>query len=369
FYWKANDRLNNAEILHRLKNAGLNIHKQKLTKILNNPFYCGIMSHNLLNGEVIEGKHEKLISKDIFLLANSIKSRNTTWKHSKDFSKVPLKNFLKCGVCGSSFCGYLVKKKNLWYYKCNKTGCKCNKSAITLNKLFIERLNKFTVMEKYIEPVKDEFIKLFTETSKESVNHIKVLNTRLQETERKMDAIDERFATGEIDKDLYQKFISKYKTEKSEINTELDSLSFKNSNLEKGLEKYCQILTKPSLLWASNGYKGKLELQELMFPKGISYDREKNDFRTPEINEVVFAMAEIARDIEGKDKGDLCNFNIKSPLVPGTGLEPVRLLRSQDFLTGYGFRRDCAPQSLWSGLYLDHTSRLRPPPSSLYTFP
>jgi hypothetical protein len=116
-----------------------------------------------------------------------------------------------------------------------------------------------------------------------------------------------------------------------EINTELDSLTFENSNLEKRLEKYCRILTKPTLLWASNGYKGKLELQELMFPKGILYNKEKSDFRTPEINEVAFAMAEIARGIEGNEKGDLCNFNIKSPLVLWTGLEPVRLLRSQDF--------------------------------------
>ena len=62
-----------------------------------------------------------------------------------------------------------------------------------------------------------------------------------------------------------------------------------------------------------------------MFPKGILYDPENTDFRTPEINEVVFAMTEIARDIERKDKGNLIDFNIKSPLVSGKGLEPSRL--------------------------------------------
>lgn len=284
-----------------------------------------IIHHNLLNGEVVEGKHEKLISKDIFLLANGIKGRNTTWKHNKDFSEVPLKNFLKCDVCGSSFCGYLVKKKNLWYYKCNKTGCKCNKSAKTLNELFIEKLNKFTVMEKYIEPVKDEFIKLFNKTAKESVSHIKTLNIRLLDIEKKIDALEERFVTGEIERELYQKFVNRYKTEKLEINAELGSLSFENSNLEKRLEKYCQILTKPSLLWVSNGYNGKLELQELMFPKGILYNKEKGDFRTPEINEVAFVLAEIAKDVEQNDKGGLIDFNSKSPLVSGVGLEPTRL--------------------------------------------
>ena len=58
-----------------------------------------------------------------------------------------------------------------------------------------------------------------------------------------------------------------------------------------------------------------------MFPKGILYDRENTDFRTPEINEVAFKITEIARDIEQKNKGNLIDFNSKSPLVSGRRLE------------------------------------------------
>lgn len=62
--------------------------------------------------------------------------------------------------------------------------------------------------------------------------------------------------------------------------------------------------------------KGKLELQELMFPKGILFDREKNDYRTIETNPVMFTIVEISRSLEGKNKGDLELFNSKSPSVP-----------------------------------------------------
>ena len=103
------------------------------------------------------------------------------------------------------------------------------------------------------------------------------------------------------------------------------TLNFENSNLEKRVEKYCQVLRNLPQLWASNGYKGKLELQELMFPKGIVYDREISNYRTIEINEVAFAMTEIARDIEGNEKGDLGNFYQKSPSVPRRRLELPRL--------------------------------------------
>ncbi|MBA3681744.1 MAG: recombinase family protein [Bacteroidetes bacterium] len=323
FYWKATDRLTNVEIIQKLKNAGLNMWKQKLAEILANPFYCGIMSHNLLNGEVIEGKHEKLISREIFLKANEIKPRNSTWKHNTDFSKIPLKNFLKCEDCGSSFVGYMVKKKGLWYYKCNKLGCKCNRSAKSLNELFINKLKEYSVEAKYISPVKDEFIKYFNETAQEGANHLVLLTSRLNDLNGKIEGIQERFVTGEIDKELYQKFIGKFKKDRLDISTEMDTLTFENSNREKRLEKYCQIVEKLPSIWDYNGYKGKLELQELMFPQGILYNRENNEYRTPEINEVFAKIAAIAEDLAAKKKGDFGLYNQKSPCVPGTGLEPV----------------------------------------------
>ena len=71
---------------------------------------------------------------------------------------------------------------------------------------------------------------------------------------QRIDALEERYAIGEIDKELYLKFISKYRKEKLDISTEMDTLNFENSNLEKRVEKYCQILGNLPDLWASNGY-------------------------------------------------------------------------------------------------------------------
>lgn len=325
FYWKAEDKLSNNQILQKLKNAGLNISKQKLTKLLANPFYCGIMTHNILNGQVIEGKHEKLISKELFLAANNMKSRNCTWKHTKDFSEVPLKNFLKCGLCGSSFVGYLVKKKNLWYYKCNKDGCKCNRSAKTLNQLFIEKLSTFTIQDKYIEPVKDEFIKYFHSKVKESESSVITLKVRLKALEAKIEALNERFAVGEITGELYHNYIPKYKGERLEIRSEIDAFTFENSNLEKRIEKYCKILVQPALLWASNGYRGKLELQELIFPSGLTYHRENNDYRTKEINPVITVMTGLLDGYPSFNLGTSSGGVKKSPFVPRRRLELPRL--------------------------------------------
>lgn len=325
FYWKVEDKLTNAEILLKLKNLGLTLRKQQLSKIFTNPFYCGVMSHKLLNGQVMEGKHELLISKEIFLQANNIKTRNVKWSHRKDFSQVPLKNFMKCADCGSSFCGYLVKRKNIWYYKCNKTGCKCNRSAKSLNDLFLKGLFGYTFSSDLIAPVKYEFTKFFDENMKEMEKDVEILKGRLTETVKRIETLEERFAIGEIDRELYGKFNTKYRKEKLEILTEMDKKQFKNSNLEKWLDKYCQVLTNLPSLWTSSSYMGKLELQELLFPKGILYDRKNNCFRTPEINSVAVLMSQIARERTENEKGDIGVFYQLSPFVPRRGLEPLSL--------------------------------------------
>jgi hypothetical protein len=339
FYWKAVDKLSNNEIIHKLEKLGLKISKQKLTEIFKNPFYCGILSHNWLEGKVAEGKHEKLVPKEIFLMVNQNKTRVSTWKHNKDFTKVPLKNFMKCELCGSSYCGYLVKRKNLWYYKCNLTGCKCNISAKHIAGLFTQKLNEYTLPEKYLEPVKHEFLKYCTEISKDSDNTAEILKGRITELNKKIDTINERWALGEISKELYDQYNTKYIAERLEISEKMSDLKGENSNLEKRIEKYLRILLKPAQLWASNGYMGKLELQKLLFPEGIFYNRKNDTFRTPEVNPVAFVLSSFSVSMLGKNEGTFGLDNQKSRFVPGTGLEPVRLLRSQDFRTRYAFQR------------------------------
>ena len=59
-----------------LEKLGLKLNHQRMSVIFKNPFYCGLMAHNALEGKLIEGSHEKLISKELFLKVNEIQSHN-----------------------------------------------------------------------------------------------------------------------------------------------------------------------------------------------------------------------------------------------------------------------------------------------------
>ena len=116
FEWKATG-MKNEEITTRLVNMGVKMYKQQLHKIFVNPFYCGLVAHGMLNGEVVEGKHEPMISKELFLTVNNIISESTRYgvPHKMENDNLPLKVFLKCLECGEPLTGYYMKKKKIHY--------------------------------------------------------------------------------------------------------------------------------------------------------------------------------------------------------------------------------------------------------------
>jgi len=144
FAWKADEGLSNEAIRARLAEKGLKLNHQRISETFRNPFYCGMMVHNMLEGQVVEGNHEKIISKELFLKVNGLLNQNAhgyTIKEEND--NLPLKRFIHCDDCGKPMRGYIVQKKNIHYYKCNTVGCGNNKSAKTLNERFAKILEAF----------------------------------------------------------------------------------------------------------------------------------------------------------------------------------------------------------------------------------
>ena len=130
FEWKKVEGLSLDAIRIRLAQKGITLCKQRVAAILRNPFYAGLISHNMLDGEVVPGNHEPLISKELFLQVNGIlESNNHGYSVKEENEALPLKRFLKCAKCGQSLHGYIVKKKGIHYYKCSTLG-ECIDTAI-----------------------------------------------------------------------------------------------------------------------------------------------------------------------------------------------------------------------------------------------
>ena len=325
FEWKLEEKVSNIEIASRLRNVGINITSKRLTTILRNPFYCGILIGNILGEEIVEGKHPILVSKEVFWQVQEIMNGNYHgYTKEKENSKYPLKNFVVCDDCNTRLTGYTVKKKNIDYYKCNKIGCSCNKNAKQLHIKFIDFLTTYMIEEKMIEPIKHTMSHLFHQLNKDKIQTRKQYLEELKKIEDKIEKIQENRVLGDITNELFEKFSNKYLKEKQEIENQIQHNTPDLSNLDYCIEHALKISSNLPSLWAFKDCQTQKRLQELIFPEGIRYSKTNDTYRTERINTIFSLIPQLKRVLEENKSGHNNEKLLMSACVPGAGIEPAR---------------------------------------------
>jgi site-specific DNA recombinase len=322
FHWKAEEELTAVEIADRLKKLGFKVTAKRLSEIFRNPFYCGLISHSTLDGQLVEGKHPPIVSKDLFLKVNDVLTQNPQgYKQEKEKEALPLKRFLKCAECGTNYTGYYRKNKNIYYYKCNKTGCKCNRNANALHESWKSLLAEYTIDPNILETIEVRIREYFLEIDKAGQKNENDLKVKLEEINRKIELIQERFALDEISKELYDRFLPKYIEERKELSLQFQNTNLKLSNHLKMLPSTLIKCSKLTTLWDKKCFSKKQKMQFSLFKEGLEYDRKNDNYRTPKIN----LFLELTRSISSiikKKNGDKSKFQFTlSPSVAGARLE------------------------------------------------
>ena len=326
FYWKANDRLTTEEIRRKIADNGVRISSQRMSEIFRNPFYCGLIVHNMLDGHIVEGKHEKMISHELFLRVNGILAENrVAVTTDPENDEIPLKRFLRCEECGKFLRAYKAYKNKKYYYKCNTLGCKCNKNAESLHQEFKNILSDYVLDinedTKYL--IKEQMISSFNQLTEQTELTNKELKVKLVEVNKKLARLEERFILEEINKDMFEKYNAIFLDEKKKIEQELSGVDFKGSNLEEYIDFAITSASKLATVWDLGDYKQKQELQFLIFPDGILYNRKNDRCRTENVDEIFSYFAGVARVLK-ENKNGSCKGKMQLPsLVARTGIEPV----------------------------------------------
>lgn len=78
-----------------------------------------------------------------------------------------------------------------------------------------------------------------------------------------------------------------------------------SSNLEKAIEKGLKYAENLHQMWVSADYCNKQKLQYLLFPVGMSYDKENNTVLTTSVNTLFSEIAVQERILADTKKGNL----------------------------------------------------------------
>ena len=322
FKWRLKNTFSNAAIVRRLNAAGMKINEKRLYEIFKNPFYCGILVCKMIPGEIIEGKHKPIVSKKDFLKINS-KSHPQVKEYKTDHDQLPLKHFVYCEACNTQLTGFIVKQKGLYYYKCRIKDCNCSKSAKKLHEEFKEILMNYQIDPKHLNIMKEVMTYTYNSLSKDIRENKANIKKQMSLLKSKKETIEERFAIGEIGKEIYSKFKIKYEEEEITLKANLSNSTISSSNLEKAINKALKLSSDLCELWSNGGLPQKRKIQDLVFPSGIGYDKSINRVQTRRVNSIFKLIPSISDDLKKIKSGEKVDLNQFSAKVTSAGFKPA----------------------------------------------
>lgn len=315
FQWRLEGN-SNPKIVEKLKALGMIIPFQRLSEIFHNPFYCGLITHNMLEGEIVEGKHPALVSKEVFMKVYRL-NRKGGYKHQKENENLPLKHFVRCDKCGSPYTGYIVKRKGLYYYKCNDRKCHCNRSVKTMHNNFELWLTNKSADATYNPIYKKALQHIYNRETASGKTQQEAYTSQVKELKEKLYKIEERFACGEIDRDIYNRVSEKLKEEVRKIDESIENTSVKISNPEKVFDFVISLSAKLSATWALGDYYQKQNVQKMLFPDGLQYNKESDTYLTQRWVSPIVVTSYLSTILKEKKNGIPDDLSEISRLVEG----------------------------------------------------
>ena len=331
FAMKVNENLTNEEVRVRMKAMGLDLSKQRWSSIFSNIFYAGYFAHPFLQGDVIRGPHEPLVSLDDFLKVNNIilKSHTRGYETKTDKAYAPLLGVIRCPHCGHNLTASLSTKmrkrfgRDIGYYVCSRKGCKCNASTKKVNGAFEGWLETLSVPHReLLEAQLTRTLPILNKNSQDEVASIKV---NLTKKENEIARIEYNLATAPTPKiqETCSKMLAKAEAERDEILRELEDKDKSILNLDEYVQNGLNLRDNMLKLWQIANLGHKRQLQNLAFPDGIIWNKETDDIEPLSKNEFLFTWGLKSGSYGEKENGQTVVSDDLSALAPQVGLEPT----------------------------------------------
>ena len=335
FKMKAEENLTNEEVRMRLASMGLDLRKQRWSAIFSNIFYAGYFSHPYLEGEVIKGTQEPLVSLEIFYKVNNIVKKTHTrgYEVKSDKEYAPLLGSLKCPVCGHNLTASLSTKmrkkygKDIGYYVCSRKNCKCNVSTKKANSDFENWLDSVSLPDGIVEVLEAQLKKAFPILNKSGQEEISAIKTNLSRKESEIEKVEYNLATASTPKiqEICEKQLLKLEAEKDRIAKELDERSQEILNLDNYITFGMVLKDNILKLWQLSNLQQKRRIQNLVFPDGLVWSKENDDIEPVSKNEFLFVYTLKSMSCNEKKNGQTVVADDLSALAPEPGLEPGTL--------------------------------------------
>jgi len=215
--------------------TGNKVYKGQIQKILNNIFYYGVVAYT---GKHYEGKHEALVSKDLFDKCQVV--MNAGSKPRKKKHLFPLTGLLTCIECGCAITAQ--KQKTFHYYHCTNGKGNCSQKPNYIREESLEE-QLCCIFDDIIFDT--ELIEIMYQSALERLECEGVTqNNAIENTQKELTALKGRedrlldaYMAQSIDRDIYEQKQEEIKKDRIALNRSLSDLQTKHQDPRTTIER------------------------------------------------------------------------------------------------------------------------------------
>ena len=305
--------------------TGKVLSEEAIGRILRRPEYAGYVHDKFTDYQLVEGKHEELISKDTYWINQKILGQKSKVGelHTSKNKLYPLKQTVRCHSCNEPLYGSAPRNGSGKYsplYHCARKQCRGLVRAINVHKIH----DAYLELLDHIQP-SDELIKLLeTVIIRNAKEHNKLLNTKIESKRNelneiastRLEAIEESVGASPERKTQLQELVAHLDIKKVDKLDDLHELERKQLLQESKIEYMVRFMYDTAKQWNDADFDLKVKFQMMVFPDGITLNTKTGEFGTVKLSPL-YRYITNKKDLSEKEKSLLVTSRGIEPRLPG----------------------------------------------------
>ncbi len=311
----------------QLYKDGFKLTKNHISRILRNPVYCGYIKLKPYRNEpeeIVKGKHEPIISEELFNEAQRVMTgkKRIIAKITKSREEFPMRGFLVCNTCGGNLTASCSRGRGgkYYYYHCN-SGCKERITTKVAHEAFGQWLTKMSMKPEvaalYLEVMEDVF--KTNETDREA--EIIKLGYEINKKTEMLDKAAKKLINDELDKETYNRLKDSLQRETADLKMRITELKDMESGFMEYIRFGVQILGNLPLYYDVATLENKQAFLGSIFPEKLIYS--ENSYRTPEPDELIDHLYNVNKAFRDTPKRKVAKIGDQFHKVTPVGIEPT----------------------------------------------
>ncbi len=261
--------------------TGSKVHASSLHVMLRNPVYCGYVRYK---GTLYPGKHEALISEELFERVQKTLSRNgDEHANQEQRHRFALRDFLRCGSCGCKITA--ERQKGHVYYRCTKGKGKdrCNQKRYTREELLLEQveeiLARIEIGPDIIAALVEESRLLDEQAAKGNDQDERRIREAVRDMEEKSSRLLDAYLEGVVPAETYRRKEAELAEERGTFERRLRSLEDNSSDRTACVERLAQTAASARIRFKGADLEKQREILATVLSNMVLWNQEIADYQ------------------------------------------------------------------------------------------